>query len=212
MIPRQATKGKSLKTNSTRPFMVIAILILTSLACGLPAMIAKPTATPIPTEPAAMTTEQAQQFEDNMQATLNSPNAEGQVTVTITEAQLNAYLANKMTELQQDPSSPQGVVRDPKITLLPGKVEVTGKVTLSGFDLEAQASVLPSVDDTGKPVLKVQSIKVGPVPVPDALIGQVNDQIGSVLDDYLTSNDVNFKVQSITVSQGLITVVGTRSK
>jgi uncharacterized protein YpmS len=152
-----------------------------------------------------MTTEELQQFEEEVAATLANPDPSGEVSITITDQQMNAYLANNMDSAQTDPS-----IQDPQAHFTDGKVEIYGKVSQSSITVDAKFVLVPEIDAEGRPDLRVESINLGPLPVPDTMVQQVDERVDGLLDDYLSSVDENFTVKDITVTEGKMTVTGVR--
>ncbi len=187
-------------TLRSRFLQVILVLMLAAIACNFPASNAPQRP---PTSP-PMTTEQVQELATQVVATLANPNPSGDVTITITEQELNSYLQTQWDSSQ----SGDQTIQNPQVHLTDGKAEVFGKVTMGSISADAVATIVPSVDPNGKPKLTVTSIYVGPVPVPDALVSQANDQVSGLLEDYLSSSGQNITVKDITVTEGKMTITG----
>ena len=186
-------------TLRSRFLQAIVVLMLAAIACNFPASSAPQR----PPTSAPMTTEQVQELATQVVATLANPNPSGDVTITITEQELNSYL-----QTQWDSQSGDQTIHDPQIHLTDGKVEVFGKVAMGSINADAVATIVPSVNPNGKPILTITSIYVGPVPVPDALVSQANDQVSGLLEDYLSSSGQDITVKDITVTEGKMTITG----
>lgn len=150
-----------------------------------------------------MTTEQVKELEQQIQATLSNPAPSGDVTITISQEQLNSYLSAQM-QGQQDET-----ITDPSVVLTNGHMEVYGKVSQSGMSAVAKIVLLPRVDEQGELKLDVVSISLGPIPVPDAMKSRVQDMADNMLSSYINSNNGRFKAKSVTVNEGSLSVVGT---
>lgn len=181
-----------------RLLLVLLILVAAGIACNFPASgpALPPTAVP-------MTTEQVKQLEEQIQATLSNPAPSGDVTLTITQDQLNAYLSAQM-QGQQDQT-----ITDPSVVLTSGHMEVYGKVSQSGISAVAKIVLQPRVDEQGNVRLDVTSISLGPVPVPDALKSRVQEMADNMLTNYINTNNGRFKAKSITVNEGSLSITGT---
>lgn len=182
--------------------IVLSLLVAASLACNLPGKNAStlpPTAQP-------MTSDQIQNLEQQIQATLQSPNASGDVTVTITQDQLNGIITAEMAK-QQDQ-----IFTDPSVKLTNGHMEVYGKVSQSGISADTKVVLQPIVDANGIPTLNIISISLGGIPVPDALKNRLATMTDTALSDYLGSNTNNFKAKSIDITEGQMTITGTVQK
>lgn len=176
--------------------LVITVLVLAALACNLPSRqnTAAPTAVPF-------SEEEAQAFEDNLQATLSSQAPGSEVTITIEEAQLSSYLANRLA------SDPDQVVRNPRVRLTNGRMEVDVEVN-QGVTLIAKAVIVPSVDSSGQPRMQVESINLGSLPVPESLISQMQKMVDGMLVSYLDSTGNSFTITKIEITEGKMVVSG----
>ena len=179
---------------------VLMVLALAALACNAPAS----TAPTRPPTPVPLTTQEIQQFEQEVAATLANPAPSGEVTVTITDAQINAYVTGQYSAALKD------VISEPQIHFADGQVEVYGKVTQGPITADATIILKPLVAEGGKPKLKVESINIGPLPVPDSLVQQLNQNIDSILEDYLANIGETFVVNSITITPGQMSINGVK--
>lgn len=189
-----------MKQLPTRLIIVLCMLMGAALACNLPA---SNQATPPPTIP-AMNSQDALTLQQQIEATLSSPNANGEVTLTLSQAQLNALIASQISQ-QKKP-----VFTDSSVVLSAGQMEVYGKVNQSGIAANVKIVLQPAVDAAGEAHLNVVSIDLGGIPLPDVL----KSQIESTADDALNSSPVGsgagLKARSIVISEGQITLTGTR--
>lgn len=189
------------KTKNTlmRFLIILSALVAASLACNSPA-----TGSGTPPTAKPMTTEQVQQFEQQLQATLSNSNGSGDVTVTLTQQQINAILASQMAQQSEQ------TITDPSVILTNGQMEVYAKLSQSGISANLKATLAPSVDANGKPKVSVSSISLGGIPVPDALKSQVETAANNALNDYISSNGTPFKAKAIAITEGQMTITGTR--
>ncbi len=182
-----------------RLFLVLIILAAAGLACSIPGSASNlpPTAQP-------MTTEQLQNLENQLQATLANPNASGDVTVTLTQDQINGIITSGM--MQQSDKT----ITDPSVILTGGHMEFYGKVNQNNISANLKVVLQPQVDAAGKAHLNIVSINLGGLPVPDILKNRVQTMADDSLNNYLAAGSSTFKVKSITVTEGQMTVTGTR--
>jgi uncharacterized protein YpmS len=180
--------------------LVLIVLALAALACNLPSKNSATSPTAVPYSP-----EEAQQFEENLQATLTSQQPGDEVTITIEEGQLSSYLAAQLA------GQTDQVITNPRVHLTNGRMEVTVTVKLSeGMSLDAIGVVVPSVESDGQPRLKVESVTLGSLPVPDTLINQFQDMVDSMLANYLGSSGTSITITKIEISEGKMMVSGIR--
>lgn len=186
-----------MQNRQIRLFLVLLVLLAAGIACSAPVSSPKLPPTAVP-----MTTEQVKQLEEQIQSTLSNPAPSGEVTLTITQDQLNSFLSAQMKS-QQDQT-----ITDPSVVLTNGHIEVYGKVSQSGLSAVAKIVLQPRIDEQGNIKLDVVSINLGPLPVPDAMKSQVQDMADNMLMNYINANNGQFKVKSITVNEGSLSVTG----
>ncbi len=180
-----------------RFILVLMVLAAAGLACSIPGSASNlpPTAQP-------MTTEQLLNLENQLQATLANPNASGDVTVTLTQDQINGIITSAMAQ-QSDKT-----ITDPSVVLTGGNMEVYGKVNQSGISANLKVVMQPQVDAAGKAHLNIVSINLGGLPVPDILKNRVQTMADDALNNYLNAGSSTFKVKSMTITEGQMTVTG----
>lgn len=189
-----------------KPLMRLIVILFTltaaSLACNLPANGSNPTPTMAPVQ----STDDLQQLEDDLQATLENPGQNSEVSITITQQQLNSFIAAKLAE-QSDP-----VIKNPQVVLTNGVMEVYGQVNQSGITADTKIVLTPSVDAEGNPNLDILSFEVGPFSAPDALNDRVETMIDNLVAGYIASTEGKFTLISITIGEGTMTVTGLRNQ
>ncbi len=188
-----------MKNTRMRFTLILIVLFAASLACNLPGSASNlpPTAQP-------MSTQQVQNLENQVQQTLENPNAAGEVSITLTQDQLNSIITG---EIQQQPDLG---ISDPSVILTGGHMEVYGKVTRSNISADLKVVLQPQIDANGNPRLNITSMDLGGLPVPDVLKNRVNTVADDALASYLGSSSSSIKAKSITIGEGQMTITGTR--
>lgn len=175
---------------------LLLVLVLSSVACGLPTRDLPPTPTTIPVDPA-----QAQALEDQLATAAADLEAGNQVTLTITDSQLTSYFA-KQLEQQNDLS-----FVDPQVRLTNGNIEMSGNITVE--DLSVQASLIFSAYvSNGSLRVELLDAKIGALPMPDRFLNQVNDTMNANMQDLTSVDGRRLDVQSVTIGEGVMTLTG----
>lgn len=175
--------------------LVAAVLLIASLACNLPSRESSrpPTAAP-------MSDEELQQLEKSMKETLAA--SSGEITVTLTEQQLNSILTTAITKQSEQ------IISETAVRLTNGTMEVYGKVNQDPITLDLKIVLKPGIDALGNPFLVVEDITMGGLPVP----GELKERVGSLVDrafqEYLSSQGQGFKASNIMIYEGIMTVTG----
>jgi uncharacterized protein YpmS len=179
-----------------RLILVLVVLLAASLACNLPKSGSSrpPTAEP-------MSDQELQQLQERLQKTLE--NSSGEVTLTLTEQQLNAMISAKMAG-QKDQ-----IISEPAVKLTQGNMEVYGKLTQAGITLNLTVILKPVIDASGNPKMDIVDIKMGGLPVPDEIKNQVGNLVDQAFQEYMSNQNQGFKASKITIDEGKMTVTGT---
>ncbi|MBN1372926.1 MAG: hypothetical protein JW987_13395 [Anaerolineaceae bacterium] len=174
----------------------LLVLVLTSVACGLPTRDLPPTPTAIPVDPA-----QAQALEDQLATAAADLEAGNLVTLTITDTQLTSYFARQLGQ-QSDVA-----FLNPQVRLTNGNIEMSGDITIE--KLTAQATVVFSAYvANGRLTVEVQDAKLGALPLPDRVITQINDTMNTNMQDLTSVDGRRLDVQSVTIGEGVMTLTG----
>jgi uncharacterized protein YpmS len=190
-------QGKLRMKHSTIRFLfALLALLAASLACNLPGKGSGkiPTAAP-------MSEEEQRKMEEGLKLTLASSN--GEVTITVTQQQINSYISAKMAAQKEQ------VFSDPVVVLTKGNMEVNGKVIQGPLTLNLKIVLQPGVGADGNPSLVIKDISLGGLPVPDEMKAQIGNLVDESLKEYLANQNSGFKVRQITIEEGQITVTGS---
>lgn len=186
-----------MKNSLTRVIFTLLVLGMASLACNLPAGGQnRPTVEP------TLGSEDLQNLEESLKATLQAADQSREVALTITQQQLNSLLLSKLGGQTDQPFT------DPQVVLTNGKMEIYGKVNQSGVVLDSKIVLQPRVTESGEPRLDVISVDIGPFPAPDSIKNEVDEAVGSALRDYIAGQGSGFEVKSMTITEGLMTIIG----
>ncbi|MBI5295165.1 MAG: hypothetical protein HY869_06790 [Chloroflexi bacterium] len=178
------------------PFLIFT-LALASLACTV--FIGGPD---YPTEAIPVSTEAAQSIQDQVKQAIEAGALTGTATFQINESQLTSYLTYKL-QSQADP-----FMTEPKIFLRDGQMQVFGKVQRGMFAANVAIVLGVGIDENGAPSIQVISADFGPFDAPEGL----NDAISKLVNEAYTGSlgpvATGFRLQSITIADGLMTVSG----
>ena len=178
--------------------LLIATLILMSLACSIDVGGPEYPAQPVPSSPA-----DAQALRDMIQQAIVTGAETGVITLQINESQLTAFIAEKVA-LQTDPP-----FTDPIILLRNGQMQMYGKITQGWFTANMLIVMNVTIDPaTGEPMIQIASADFGPFPAPEG----VNNAISAVIDEAFTGSfgpvASGFRLETVTIADGLMTMTG----
>lgn len=182
-----------------RFILLVTILILSSLSCNLFNRISN--ASPEPT-PIRITNESANNLRKDLTTAAEGLVAGERVTLVIDEAEITSLVAVELAK-QSDP-----ILYEPQIYLRDGEVQITGKVLQSGFLVPAQMNLILTTDINDQPQINIQSAKIGPLELPDSMLGDLEGQIDSVFIRNIRPRIKDIYVESILIADGLMTIIG----
>jgi uncharacterized protein YpmS len=178
--------------------MVLAALILASLACNMPAINWQAPAT----ETIPVSTEEVQNLEVTLEAAAATAQSNQSLTIQVTEAQLTSLVALELSN-QEDP-----ILHDPQVFLRDGQIELHGNVHQGGLVLPLSMIVTVSIDEQGKPDYQVVSANLGPLPLPQSMLDQLSGQLDQTLANEMGPELEKVFIEDITIADGVMTIAG----
>lgn len=184
--------------NKIHILLFLTILIASSLACAvnvggpeIPAAVV----TPMP--------EEAQVLRDLIEQAIITGAETGVITVSITESQLTAFIVEGLAKQENPPFS------EPQVLLRNGQMQLYGKITQGMLTANMLITMNVTIDEaTGQPKIQIASADFGPFPAPEGL----NSAISAIIDETFTGSfgpvAVGFRLQTITISDGVMTLTG----
>jgi hypothetical protein len=179
-------------------YLFLAILILSSLACSINVGGPEYPAQTVPASPA-----DAQALQDMIQQAIITGAETGVITLSITEAQLTGFMAEKLAQQTNPPFS------DPQILLRNGQMQMYGKITQGWFSANMLITMNVTIDEvSGQPKITIASADFGPFPAPEG----INNAISAIIEEAFTGSfgpvAVGFRLQTITIADGIMTLTG----
>ena len=177
--------------------LAILALAVASLACSV--FIGGPPLPdpPIPNSPEALLTLRA----DIEKAVFESL-TEGTLRLTITQEQLTAFLASRLS-MQEPP-----ILAEPQVVLGEQEMVVYGRVRSGIFEATMAVTAQFAVDQSGQPQFRISHGELGPLPMPQALRDSIAAAVDEALTGYIGPVAIGFRLESIEISNGIMTVTG----
>ena len=177
--------------------MGFTALALAILACSM--NIGGPV---YPTPGIPVSTEAVGELQSSLETAVAEGAVSGQITVIITEPQLTSYLYYKLQ------SQPQRLIENPQVYLRDGQLQVYGTVSRGYFQATSGIILKAGVDDQGQLMIELISADFGPLPVPDGLLEIITATIQEAYTGALGPVATGFRLQSITIADGTMTIIG----
>ena len=179
-------------------YLFIVSLVFASLACSINVGGPDYPAQAIPASPA-----DAQALHDMIQQAMVTGAETGVITLSITESQITGYMAEKLSQQVNPPFT------DPQVLLRNGQMQMYGKVAQGWFTANMLITMNVTIDEvTGQPKIQIASADFGPIPAPEG----INNAISAIIDEAFTGSfgpvAVGFRLQTITIADGIMTITG----
>jgi hypothetical protein len=172
-------------------------LLLAGLACTI--NIGGPG---YPTPAIPVSTEAVGELQSSLETAVTTGAVSGQVTLTFTEPQLTSYLFYKLQ------SQSQPLITNPQVYLRDNQLQVYGTASRGDFEATARIILSAGVDDQGKLKIELISADFGPLPVPNGLMDIITATIQEAYTGALGPVATGFRLQSVTIAAGMMTIVG----
>jgi uncharacterized protein YpmS len=176
--------------------IILSVSVLVSLACNFGRRVS----TPAPTVP--VSTEAVENLEESLEDAFQEAQESGEINLVITEDQLTSAIAFELEKNGTDSIS------DIQIRLQDGQVQMTAAVNASGLSATASVIMDVSVDAAGRPVLNVVSANLGPFPVPEDLVSEIEVQMNQAFQEQINETGTDVIIESIVIEGGSMRITG----
>jgi uncharacterized protein YpmS len=193
------------KSSAILIVMVFSSFILSTISCNLVNSLRK---TPTPA-PIIISTKAATALAENVGSAVATAISGGPIELTLTEQQLTSLAAS---EIQSQSQQAGAQIQDLQIHLRDGQIQITGQVNQDGFSLPLSIILTISVDAQGLPHAAIVSANVGPFPLPDSMLSQMATQVDQMISEQLNNLSNNLSIDSITIANGTMTIIGHTRK
>jgi len=175
------------------------ILIAITLACKISAGGPEP-----PEQNSIFSTDAPGTLKTAVDQTVEQSKSAERVALTITQDQATSYIA---LELAKDPDS---LIKDPKVFFLNDQVEIFGLLNQGVFSANIRLVLMGEINSDGNLNIRIKSIDLGPLPVSESITGTVSTLVDQTINGPLTQFATGYKIDSLIISNGLMTVTGLR--
>lgn len=133
------------------------------------------------------------------------PDENGNVTVTITDDEINQAIEVKDQAAADQPATFQ----NPAVAFSGGNILLTGDLT-KPIPAELVATFEPVIVD-GLAQVDLRSVSLRGLPIPPQALGSVEQSLNNALREMMASLPADYAVQSIDVGEGTMTITAARS-
>jgi len=177
--------------------LVLASLLLATLACTIDVGGPEPPGALIPADPGS-----GEQVRQTWQSAIQSAASDGVVRVLMNESQLTGFIAERFRR-DENP-----LLTEPQVYLRQGEIEIFGIAQRGIFSGRILIAIRPQITDQGEIRFDLSEAKIGPVPAPEAL----RDTISALLTEAFTGSigtlATGIRITSLVIADGEMAIVG----
>lgn len=183
-----------MKRRNTLSLLVIA---MASVACSI--FVGGPA---LPDPPVVAPPDAFQALQAQIEGAVLGSLTDGVLRLTITQEQLTAYLASRLS------ARAEPLISDPQVALRNGEMTIFGRAKYWVFEANMAVATVFVIDEAGRPEIAIRHAELGPMPMPTAL----RDAIAATLNEALTGAvgpvALGFRLESIEIADGSLTLTG----
>jgi hypothetical protein len=131
-----------------------------------------------------------------------SLSSDGSLTVVFSEAQMTAYLQQRLD------SNPSNTFHSAQVYLRNGRIQVYGVLSAVNTSASAILILRPEVTEQGNINLLLEQAQVGPLDLPSGLLTAISDVLTEVFTGSVGSLATGFQVKELLVGDGYIAIRG----
>jgi len=180
-----------------RSLLSLIALIFASLACTM--FVGGPE---YPEGAIPVSAEAVESLRAQIEAAVLAGAESGTITLQITQEQITSYIAFKLAA-QSNPA-----LQNPQVYLRDGQMQVYGTIQRGYLIANVLVLLNVSVDEQGQPRIEIASADFGPFPVSEGLKQSLTAIITEAYTGSLGPIATGFRLESISIANGLMTVTG----
>ena len=180
-----------------RYIFALIMLAISALACSI--FVGGPA---YPDVPVPAPTDSQQDLQNYIKQAVADAAQSGALKLQITESQMTSYLASKLN------SQPNPLITEPQVLLRDGQMQIFGKAQSGIFTANVSITTKVSVDENGQPKIEIIQTDFGPLPAPQSLNDAMSALVREAFTGPLGPVATGFRLESISVADGIMTVSG----
>jgi uncharacterized protein YpmS len=176
---------KKLRINHRYMLILLAFasLLVASLSCNLPINLSQAPAS-------------------NLLPTQVIPTGTGEITFTLTETELNTLVAESLQ------AQPQQDITDAVVYIRNGKIQVKAHIKQNSLSLPLTLNLNVVADGQGGIQYQVISGSIGPFPLSQDQLGQIESRLSNALDGQIQQATNNIYIENVLIGDGFLTITG----
>ena len=186
-----------MKKNKLIIILTLLTILMVNAACRLPGR--KPETTPVP-----ISTEAAEQFEENLESAAENFKSSESITLTLSQEEITSYIVSNL------PPDSEFQVTNLQVLLDNGQIELYGNVDQGMISADAKIVIKPYIDAFGQLKSEITEFNVGPFPISQSMKDNLSAQIDDAIINALQSNGNDIIVQSVDINNGQMIITASK--
>jgi hypothetical protein len=182
---------------SKKILLAILVLILSSMACNMSVGGPEYPEGQIPISP-----DIAKSFEEQLKQAIETAKDTGILSFSMNEAQLTSLLAQRLA------SEPDSFLTEPQVFLRDNEIQIYAKAQQGFFSANVRIALSATLDENAQPFIAVKSVDFGPLPAPEGLNNTISALVNEAFTGALGPAATGFRLENITIANGLMTFTG----
>jgi hypothetical protein len=195
-----------MNTAKIRIFLVGTFAVLAMLACNLNVNLPSAPKAPLPS--LTPSTNDADAFEQGFQSAINQIQQNGTFSASVTQVQFSSWLALRAADYAKA-NGYDWPLKEVQAGLDNGKITLYGVIVQENVpETPSQIVFTPYVDANGEIAVNIESGQVGIVGIPKAALDKLTSTLRELLSSQLQAVKGRYKLTSLTIANGSLTVSG----
>ena len=186
-----------MNTNKFKNLILIASLVIISLACNLSSSLSAAKPRVVLTLPA----EDTKQLENQLATQVSQVMSGEPVTIELTESQISSLVNSQAANQQDAQLSNLQVLLENNQMLISGDANAGGVAGIINLTLDV------GTDAVGKPQLAISKAVIGGFPIPSSLLESLSQAINQSMQN---QGGEGFEIQTLTIADHKMTITGQK--
>ncbi|GAB4478625.1 MAG: hypothetical protein Kow00124_23270 [Anaerolineae bacterium] len=188
------------------PITLAALLALSALACSFPFIAQNQSEASTPPRQVEFTESDLESFNTKWRGlVLATP--DGPFSVTFTEAELNAAMQQAITRARAD--GREIPISSAQLVLAEGQIQVYAQVALGPIQPTGVIRIAPSIAPDGSIDVTIVSVDFGMIEFDTAVLDELVTMLERSINDPIQASPVDVRIETISLTEGELTVGGT---
>ncbi len=188
------------------PIAIAGLLTFSALACNFPFAPQSQSGAATPPRQVEFTESDLESFNTKWRGLVMATPG-GPFTVTFTEAELNAAMQQAITQARAD--GREIPISSAQLVLADGQIQVYTQVSLGPIQPTGVIRIAPAIAPDGSIDVTIVSVDFGMIQFDTAMLDELVAMLERSINDPIQASPVDVRVETISLTEGELTVGGT---